>query len=93
MPGKKIAAKKSKIEQTARGRRNPEGVSRVWGDGDSARAGDNGNGTKTAAAPRRRNPAPQPEESEDERKARELTLVAWKHLYAKRERFGKVSRG
>lgn len=41
----------------------------------------------------KRNPAPLSEEIEDERKARELTLVAWKHLYAKRERFGKTGRG
>jgi hypothetical protein len=89
MPAKKAAPTKTKGKSAPVSRkRNPEGVSRVWGGGDQVKSAD---GSKNGGSPRRkRNPAPLPEDTPEAKKARELTFLMWQQIYAKRDRFGKV---
>jgi len=83
MPAKKATTKKGTKVSRARRQRNPEGISRVWGDGGEAapRQGGNG-GTKASAAPPKRNPASTSEEAA--LRANQLTLRAWERIYANR---------
>lgn len=91
MSAKKTISKNGKGRPRTRRRRNPEGISLVWGVDNALTPrpkGNGGAGGRTAS--RKRNPAKVPEESNDTRKANDLMLRAWESIYAKRERFGKI---
>lgn len=83
MPTKKATTKKSAKVSRVRGQRNPEGISRVWGNsGETTPRSDSNGGTKVSTVPRQRNPAPRSEEAA--LRANELTLRAWERIYANR---------
>lgn len=86
MPTKKATAKKSKGGSRARRRRNPEGVSLIWGNGDSAVPRRSDGKMKARATTRKRNPAVVPEAAGAAPRINELTLRAWELTYANRNK-------
>ena len=90
MPAKKATPTKAKGKRApARRKRNPEGVSIMWGGGSTVKSSDGGGGKNGGSPRRKRSPATPAEESEEGRKANELLLQVWESIYAKRDRFGK----
>jgi hypothetical protein len=87
---KKNAPTKAKRKSApASHKRNPEGVSRVWGSVDVSKSTKGGGNGKNDSSPqRKRNSAPA-EDSAEVREANELLLRVWKNIHAKRDRFGK----
>ena len=91
MSTKKPSSVRAKGKSAAAGRkRNPEGVSRVWGGSVTESAGGNGNRRNSQASGRVRNPADINEESEEILKANELLLRVWENVHAKRGGLGKL---
>jgi hypothetical protein len=93
MSSGKTASKKRVKNSASRPKRNPSGVTLVWGSESSTiPAGRNNNGAGKSVSGRKRNPATPAPESEEILKANELLSRVWENTYSKRDRFGKFDR-
>ena len=91
MSSKKTASVKAKGRRAGSSRkRNPEGLTRVWGAPITESAEGNGSRKNGRTPGRKRNPAGSNEESEEILKANELLLQVWEHTHAKRDSSGKL---